>query len=117
MDPSRQIDNKVASLTDWRSGLYSRLRTLINGSDAGLKEAWKWDTAVWQRRGNICALGVFKGHVKLNFFKGAQLDDPKQLFNSGLDSKEHRSINFAEGSPVPEDDIRAFILQAIDLDS
>ncbi|MEO6513957.1 MAG: DUF1801 domain-containing protein [Candidatus Saccharimonadales bacterium] len=117
MTPSEQIDKKIVELTDWRGDLYIRLRELINNTDLRLKETWKWDTAVWRLNGNICALGVFKGHVKLNFFKGAQLQDSKMLFNSGLDSKEHRSINFAQDSPVPEDDIRVFILQAIDIDS
>ena len=38
-----------------------------------------------------------KDHVKLNFFNGASLKDPKHLFNAGLDAKATRAIDFTEG--------------------
>jgi hypothetical protein len=94
---SEQIDSMIAGLDDWRGPLVSRLRTLVGDADPGLKEEWKWGTAVWTSDGNVCAAGAFKDHVKLNFFKGASLADPAHLFNGGLDAKDSRSIDFQQG--------------------
>ena len=73
---SQQITSMIAELDDWRGKLLARLRTLILEA-ADLTEEWKWNTAVWSNNGMICAAGAFKDHVKLNFFKGASLNDPK----------------------------------------
>ena len=77
----------------------AELRKLINGADPNLNEDWKWGTPVWTHKGNVISLGAFKEHVKINFFKGASLDDPKGLFNAGLDAKATRSIDLRESDP------------------
>jgi len=38
--------------------------------------------------------------VKLNFFKGASLEDPHGLFNAGLDAKATRAIDFSKGDDM-----------------
>jgi hypothetical protein len=48
-------------------------------------------------KGNVCALGVFRDHVKVNFFKGASLADPSGLFNAGLEAKASRAVDLGEG--------------------
>ena len=55
------------------------------------------DTPVWSHKGNVVAAGVFKDHVKFNFFKDASLDDPNGLFNAGLDAKATRATDIAKG--------------------
>jgi hypothetical protein len=70
MEPSEQIDKQVAELDDWRGRVYANLRRIINEADPGLKEEWKWGTAVWSLAGNVCAVGAFKDHLKINVFKG-----------------------------------------------
>jgi hypothetical protein len=51
--------------------------------------------------------------VKLNFFNGASLKDPKGMLNAGLDAKNTRAIDFSEGdnieAPALKDLIRAAI--------
>ena len=98
-------------LGDWRGELPGRLRRLILES-ALLAEEWKWDTAVWSHKGLVCAGGVFKDHVKLNFFMGASLNDPKGLFNAGLDARATRSIDFHEGGGVNEADLKELVRAA-----
>jgi len=80
--------------------MLARLRKLILEAAPDLTEEWKWDTPVWAYKGNVVAGGVFKDHVKLNFFKGASLEDPKGLFNAGLDAKATRAIDFSEGDEI-----------------
>ena len=55
----------------------------------------------------------FQDHVKLNFFKGASLPDPKKLFNAGLEAKATRAIDFAEGDTVDEAALKELIRAAV----
>ncbi len=102
MTPSQKIDEQIASYHDWRGPRLAELRKLINEADPNLEEEWKWGTAVWTHHGLVCAISAFKDHCKMNFFQGAVLPDPDRLFNSGLDSKLHRSINWSEGDILNE---------------
>ncbi|HMD81238.1 MAG TPA: DUF1801 domain-containing protein, partial [Anaerolineales bacterium] len=92
LSASQQIDNYIKGLTDWRGKRVTRLRKLIREAAPELTEEWKWDTPVWSHKGNVVAAGVFKDHLKLNFFKGASLSDPNHLFNAGLEAKATRAI-------------------------
>lgn len=113
LTPSQHIDNHIKELGDWRGKTLARLRKLVLESAPELMEEWKWDTPVWAYKGNVVAGGVFKDHVKLNFFKGASLADPKGLFNAGLDAKASRSIDFQEDSQIDESALRDLIRTAV----
>jgi len=110
---SEQIDKQIADLADWRGQLVGRLRHLINEADPALKEDWKWNTAVWTSRGNVCAVGAFKDHVKVNFFKGAHITDPNELFNGGLEAKDSRSIDLRENDPINESALQNLVRSAL----
>lgn len=112
--PSQNIDKVAANLTGWQSEMYSRLRDLINDADPDLEEDWKWETAVWTHKGNVCALGVFKNHLKVNFFKGASLPDPKSLINAGLEAKASRSIDLEEGDKIDASALQDLVRAAVD---
>ncbi|HEY9527637.1 MAG TPA: DUF1801 domain-containing protein [Anaerolineales bacterium] len=113
LSPSLQIDNYIKTLDDWRGRMVARLRKLILDADPNLTEEWKWDTPVWSHKGNVVAAGVFKDHVKLNFFKGASLEDPKGLFNAGLDAKATRAIDIAEGEEIDEAVLKDLVRSAV----
>ena len=65
----------------------------------------------------MVASGVFKDHVKLNFFKGASLPDPKKLFNAGLEAKATRAIDIAENDKVDEAALKDLIRAAVDFNA
>src|SRR5512147_2222992 len=90
MPASRHIDMYIKELGDWRGKMLARLRKLILEAAPELMEEWKWDTPVWSYKGNVVSGGIFKDHIKLNFFKGASLENTKGLFNAGLDAKATR---------------------------
>ena len=113
MTPSQLIGNQIAELPDWRGEMLARLRSLIHEAAPDVTEEWKWGTAVWSQNGLVCGTGAFKDHVKLNFFKGASLKDPKGLFNSGLDAKATRSIDFYENDDVDEAALKDLIRAAV----
>lgn len=89
------------------------LRKLIREDAPELTEEWKWDTPVWSYKGNVVAVGVFKDHVKLNFFKGASLKDPDGLFNAGLEAKATRAIDIHEGDQINTSALKELIRDAV----
>jgi len=68
---------------------------------------------VWTRDGLVCSAGAFKDHVKLNFFNGASLKDPKGMFNAGLDAKNTRAIDFSEGDSIDASALKDLIRAAV----
>lgn len=118
LTPSQEIDKQIKDLgNDWRGKMLARMRKLILSASSDLSEDWKWGTAVFVSKGNVVAAGIFKDHVKLNFFKGASLKDPKKLFNAGLEAKTSRGIDFAENSKVDEAALKDLIREAVALNS
>jgi hypothetical protein len=98
--PSELITEYIRSVGDWRGAMLARIRKIILGAAPDLTEEWKWGSPVWTHNGLVCSASAFKQHVKVNFFQGASLDDPKGLFNAGLDAKLMRSIDFQEGDKI-----------------
>jgi hypothetical protein len=105
---------------DWRAQTLDRVREMIQKADPGITEENKWAKAsnpdgvpVWSRNGNICTGETYKGVVKLTFFHGAALEDPKGLFNARLDGKTRRAIDIKEGEQIDEDALIALVREAI----
>ena len=117
MNASELIDKQIADLGDWRGKMLSRLRKLVLDADPDIVEEWKWETAVWTHKGMVCAGGAFKDHIKLNFFKGASLKDPRGLFNAGLDAKATRAIDFHEGDKIDAPALKELIRAAVAFNS
>jgi hypothetical protein len=115
---SQQIDAIVGKTTGWRGERLGQLRTLIRGADPGVIEEVKWKkpsrpegVAVWSHDGIVCIGEVLKNAVRLTFPKGARLKDPKGLFNTRLDSKAVRAIDFHEGDAINASALKALIVQ------
>lgn len=115
--PSQQITRRIDELPDWRGKTLARLRKLILEADPGITEDWKWDTPVWSHNGPVCAAGAFKDHVKLNFFKGASLKDSHGLFNSGLDAKATRAIDFHQADTLDVPALKDLLCAAVALNT
>ena len=117
MNPSDRITAYIDALGDWRGKLLGRIRTLIRSASPDLMEEWKWNTPVWSYGGNVLAAGAFQDHVKLNFFKGASLPDPRGLFNAGLEAKTSRAIDLHQGDRLDEAALRDLIRAAAALNA
>jgi len=109
------IDARIAALGDWRGPLLARLRTLIRQADPDVVEEWKWSNPVWSHDGLICTGEAYRKVVKMTFAKGASLPDPAGLFNSSLDGKVRRAIDFPEGAAIDESALKALIRAAVAL--
>jgi hypothetical protein len=118
---SKQIDERIRELGDWRGATLSRVRDVIRAADPEVVEEWKWvkatnpGTPVWSHGGGICTGETYKNVVKLTFFKGASLGDPSGLFNSSLGGNVRRAIDIKEDDEIDEGALKALIGEAVAL--
>ena len=122
--PSQQIDAIITKPGDWRGETLSQLRALIQRADPAVVEEVKWKkpsnpmgVPVWSHDGIICIGETLKNAVRLTFPKGAQLKDPKRLFNKRMESKTVRAIDFHEGDTTNEASLKALILETVGLNT
>ena len=120
-DASKKIDERIKELGDWRGTTLAKARAVITGADPEIVEEWKWEkpssggVPVWSCHGGICTGEAYKNVVKLTFFKGASLDDPAGLFNSSLEGKVRRAIDFKENDKIDERALEKLIRDAVAL--
>lgn len=121
---SQQIDDIIKAQSDWRGKKLSQLRSVIKKADPAIVEEVKWKkpsrpegVPVWSHDGNICVAEILKNAVRLTFPKGGQMKDPKKIFNTRLDSKTVRAIDFFEGDSIDDAALQALILSAVKLNT
>lgn len=114
MNPSEQIDELIAEITDWRGKTFAAIRKTILAADPKIVEEFKWmGSPLWSRDGMIAVANAFKGKVNVTFAYGAKLPDPDKLFNSGFGGNTRRAIDFFEGDKVNERALKALVRAAI----
>jgi len=108
------ITARIQDLGDWRGETLARIRQLIHDADPDIEEEWKWrGTPVWSHDGGVCTGESYKQVVKLTFFRGASIQDPKKLFNSSLEGNTRRAIDLREGEKINEAAFQQLIRAAI----
>jgi hypothetical protein len=114
MSASKRIDKRIADLGDWRGETLAEIRKLIHEVDPEVIEEWKWmGTPVWSHEGMYALANAHKDKVKLTFFHGAQLPDPRKLFNAGLEGNTWRAIDFREGDKINRTALKAMLREAM----
>ena len=124
MNASQEIDAIIKKTDDWRGKKLLIIRTIINHADSKLVEEVKWKkpskpegVPVWSHNGILCVADTLKNAVRLTFPKGAQIVDPKKLFNTRLDSKPVRAVDFFENDEIDEAALKALILEAVKINT
>lgn len=122
--PSQQIDAIIKQTDGWRGKKLSELRAVIKQADPAVVEEVKWKkpsnpsgVPVWEHDGILCIADTLKNAVRLTFPKGAQIKDPKKIFNTRLDSKTVRAIDFFEDSSINEAALKALVREAVKLNT
>ena len=115
------IDAKLAALGDWRAATLARVRALIRAADPEVVETVKWrkptnpdGVPVWEHAGILCTGEVYRDYVKLTFARGAALDDPAGLFNTGFGGNTRRAIDLREGDETDEAAFKALVREAVE---
>lgn len=109
-------------VTDWRAATVDRLRTLLTTAEPGLTEEAKWRKATnpdgvptFSADGLVCTVETYRDKVKVTFARGAALDDPRGLFNAGLDAGTRRAIDLRAEDELDEDAFVALVREAVAL--
>ena len=116
---SSNITARINEVGGWRGETLARLRQLIHDADPQVEEEWKWvkptnpGVPVWSHDGGICTGEVYKEVVKLTFFRGASVKDPKKIFNSSLEGNVRRAIDFREGEKINATAFKQLIRDAV----
>jgi hypothetical protein len=114
MSASERIDKRIADLGDWRGERLAEIRTLIHEVDPEVVEEWKWmGSPVWSHEGMYALANAHKDKVKLTFFHGAELPDPKKLLNAGHGGNTWRAIDFREGDTIDKTALEALLREAV----
>jgi hypothetical protein len=116
---SATIAKRIRDLGDWRGETLAHIRELIHDADPDIQEEWKWEKPkspgipVWSHDGGVCTGESYKQVVKLTFFRGASIKDPKKLFNSSLEGNTRRAIDLREGEKINEAAFKQLIRAAV----
>jgi hypothetical protein len=116
---SKKITKRIQELGDWRGETLAWVRQLIHDADPEIEENWKWEkpsspgTPVWSHAGDVCTGESYKQVVKLTFFRGASLEDPRKLFNSSLEGNTRRAIDMREGDTLDDAAFKQLIRSAV----
>lgn len=116
---SANITRLIQELGDWRGETLAHVRQLIHDADPDIQEEWKWEkpkspgTPVWSHDGGVCTGESYKQIVKLTFFRGASLKDPKKLFNSSLEGNARRAIDLHDGEKINEAAFKQLVRAAV----
>jgi hypothetical protein len=113
-EAAKNITKRIQELGDWRGEALARVRRLIHDADPEIQEEWKWmGTPVWSHDGGVCTGESYQQVVKLTFFRGASLKDPRKLFNSSLEGNTRRAIDIREGEKLDEAAFKELIRSAV----
>jgi hypothetical protein len=114
LSASERIEKRIADLGDWRGERLAEIRTLIHEVDPEVVEEWKWmGSPVWSHEGMYALANAHKDKVKLTFFHGAELPDPKKIFNAGRGGNTWRAIDFREGDKIDKSALKALLREAV----
>jgi hypothetical protein len=121
---SAQIDAIIGRCDGWRGTTLSQLRAIVRQADPAVVEEVKWKkpsrpegVPVWSHDGIICVADLLKRAVRLTFPKGARMEDPNRLFNTRLESKTVRAIDFIEDGTIDESALASLVAQAVKLNT
>ncbi len=68
---------------------------------------------MWSHDGIVCTGESYKEVVKLTFARGASLNDPKGLFNAGLEGNTRRAIDLREAQKINRTAFKQLIRAAV----
>jgi hypothetical protein len=107
------VDAFIAALPDDHRKVAERIRALVAEVAPGAPVSIKWAQPVWESNGPFAYLKPFPITTNFGFWRGSDLVDPDDLLDG--DGIRMRHLRIVPGDPLPEDAIRAWVTQAIEL--
>ena len=107
---SKTVDEYIERLGDWRGDLVQELRTLVVETVPKAVESFRWGQAVYELNGPFCCIKAFRSQVKLGFWRGDAVADPKGLLAKSVDRMKY--IILTDIEQIQEKEFRAIIKSA-----
>lgn len=110
---AKTVEDYIISHPVWEEEL-NQLRNLLVSTE--LKEEIKWGAPVYTLKNkNVVGLAAFKNHCSLWFFQGALLKEHTNLLQNAQEGKTKalRQIRFEKGEELPLEELKPYILEAI----
>lgn len=114
---TRDPDEWVATCPGFTREICETLRELVFRWEPDLTESVNSNMLCFSGKKRVCGLGAFVGHVEITFYRGAEIADPRCLFNHGLESLSIRGIKFTELAQVNRPALRELLHAAVLLDA
>lgn len=116
-DAPAKFDAYIEKCPDDRRPIMEELRKIVHSADSRIMEDWKWQAPCFNHEGLVCWIANFKGHVGINFFKGALIEDTFGLFEKTQqeNDKGNRMIHFHSLDDINNKAIIAYVKEGIQL--
>ena len=113
-EATSEILKYIEQMPDFAQKICKKLRSIILKADPEIREDWKWGPN-YNCNGMICGYGGFTHHVKLTFFNGSEMKDPKHIFNHCVDNEFSRSIKYTDVSQIDEKTLISYLKESIEI--
>ena len=91
------------------------LRDLVRDAAPGAQETVKWGFPTWVARGNVCSISPGTGYLRLQLFRGTELNDAAGILEGT--GKGMRHVKVRDADTMPSDAIAALVREAVSLDA
>jgi hypothetical protein len=85
----------VDTLPPQQQGLVRELDAIIRAAAPDLTASLKWGNLTYHARRNVCAIVSHPRHVNLQLWRGAEIDDPRDLLDGT--GKQMRHVKLIPG--------------------
>ena len=85
----KTVDGYIAGLADWQAEIVISLRKIILDAAPDAKELIKWAQPVYEKGGPLAYIKAFKNAVNFGFWRGVDLEDPKNLLQGSGEKMRH----------------------------
>ena len=93
------------------------VRQVVRERAPQAEEAVKWGYAAWvlgaKGGANMCSIMAARAYVRLQFFRGAELDDPTSALEGTGKGMRHLKVHCNQ--PLPEATLRSLVASAVAL--
>jgi hypothetical protein len=111
------VEARIAEAAEFARPICEKLRAAIRHGAPQLREVIKWGNPCYEGGGLVCGFAAFQKHVRLFFFKGAQVPDPDGLLAQGEDNVSGRALSFTSAEAVPVKKVERLVRAAAKLDA
>lgn len=114
---TKDTDEWIDTCPEVSRPICEALRELIFRWEPDLEESINTNMLCYSGSKRIVALGAFKHKACITFFRGAELDDPKRLFNHGENNASIRNIMLTTLEGFHHQAFRALLHAAVMFDA